>query len=128
MFFWTPPHFWALALYRSDDYRRVGVPMLPVVKGRATTVTNIIFYTLVLVGVSFMPVLIQQSTVAYAAFALYLGVRFLRLANKLLGGDIDSQNIVAKQMFVYSIFYLFAIFGLLVVDKLVFSVIITRFF
>ena len=75
-----------------------------------------------------MPVLIQQSTVAYAAFALYLGVRFLRLANKLLGGDIDSQNIVAKQMFVYSIFYLFAIFGLLVVDKLVFSVIITRFF
>jgi protoheme IX farnesyltransferase len=124
VFFWTPPHFWALSLYRADDYARVGVPMLPVVKGRPSTVTHIIVYTILLTGISLMPALLGYVSWGYGAIALLLGLRFLSLAHPLITTNLEEQNKAARRLFGYSLLYLFALFTALVLDKMLFSAMI----
>jgi protoheme IX farnesyltransferase len=128
VFFWTPPHFWALSLYRADDYARVGIPMLPVVKGKPSTVLHIIMYIILLVGISLMPALLGYVSWGYGAIALLLGLRFLSLTHPLITTDIEQQNRAARRLFGYSLFYLFFLFAALVLDKMLFSAIIRGLF
>ncbi|MFM7630722.1 MAG: heme o synthase [Alphaproteobacteria bacterium] len=121
VFFWTPPHFWALSLYRADDYARVGIPMLPVVKGKQSTVLHILLYTILLVGISLMPTLLGYVSWGYGAIALLLGLRFLSLAHPLITTQTDQQNQAARRLFGYSLIYLFVLFAALVLDKVLFS-------
>ena len=114
IFFWTPPHFWALALFRSGDYAKAGVPMLPVVAGPATTKRQMLLYTLILLPLSLAPYALGTAGPWYAAGALVLGGLFVVSALRVLGSEDDRP---AKQMFGFSILYLFALFALLIVDR-----------
>jgi protoheme IX farnesyltransferase len=114
IFMWTPPHFWALSLYRSRDYTLAGVPMLPVVAGLETTRTHILAYTLVLLPVSLLPVALGFSGLVYGVVALAFGVGFVGLAAKLWR---DRTQRTATRTFRFSILYLFALLCALVVDR-----------
>ncbi|MGH6944057.1 MAG: heme o synthase [Geminicoccaceae bacterium] len=114
IFFWTPPHFWALALYRTEDYAAAGVPMLPVVAGTDTTRRHILTYTALLVPLALAPVALGFAGVLYAAVASALGVGFLVLAVRLWR---DGTQRTAMQTFRYSIVYLFGLFAALMLDK-----------
>ena len=116
IFLWTPPHFWALALYRTGDYDRVSVPMLPVVAGRRSTLNHILIYTVVLVAVSLVPVALGQAGIVYALAAIGLGGAFVAYAYRLWRQDRD---LLAMRTFRYSIIYLFALFTALAVDRAV---------
>lgn len=113
IFFWTPPHFWALALYRSKDYKNAGVPMLPVTSGEETTRRHILAYTLVLLPVVLLPFLIGFSGWFYGGVAALLGLGFLFQALRLWRDGTDRS---AMRTFRYSIFFLFGVFGALVLD------------
>jgi protoheme IX farnesyltransferase len=117
IFFWTPPHFWALALYRSRDYERVGVPMLPVVAGPAETRRQIMIYTLILVPLGVAPYFIGLGGLAYLATSVMLGALFVHYALKVMrvteGREGDAA---AKQLFLFSILYLFALFIVLLAE------------
>ena len=114
IFLWTPPHFWALALYRNGDYARAGVPMLPVVAGRRHTLHQILGYTAVLVAVTLLPSLLGVAGPLYGLLALGLGGTFLYHAVRLWRQDRD---VLAMRTFRFSIVYLFALFSGLVVDR-----------
>ena len=114
IFVWTPPHFWALALYRCRDYERVGVPMLPVVAGLEKTRQHILGYVLALVPVSLLPWGLGLSGPLYGLAALALGGVFLGYAIRLWR---DRSQRTASRTFRYSIVYLFALFFALVADK-----------
>ncbi len=118
IFFWTPPHFWALSLYKSDDYEKAKVPMLPVVSGIQTTKNQIILYTLVLVGVSLLPTYLGFLGWFYGASATLLGGVFIYMS---LWVRFTSIHKPAVQMFLYSILYLFVLFLTMVIDQRVFS-------
>ena len=113
VFMWTPPHFWSLALYRCKDYAKVGVPMLPVVAGRARTRRDILIYTVLLLPLSLAPCLFGQVGFVYGAGALALSSGFVAHAWRLWREDSDPT---AMRAFRFSIIYLFALFGLLLVD------------
>ncbi len=115
IFLWTPPHFWALALNRADDYARAGVPMLPVVAGRAATTRQILIYSGLLVLVSELPWALGFAGAAYGAIAAICGAVFLLLARQL-NGSIEDDRRAAHRLFVFSIFYLFALFAALLID------------
>jgi heme o synthase len=114
IFLWTPPHTWALALYRSDDYRAAGIPMMPIVVGHTKTAIQMLIYTAILVPVTLLPSLLGISGRVYLTAAIMLGVGLLRHAFIVLKDD-DIQK--ARKMFFYSIFYLFMIFVFLLIDK-----------
>ncbi len=114
IFVWTPPHFWALALYRCRDYERVGVPMLPVVAGPERTRQHILGYVLVLVPVSLLPAALGLAGPLYGLAALALGGIFLGYAIRLWR---DRSQRTASRTFRYSIVYLFALFFALIADK-----------
>jgi protoheme IX farnesyltransferase len=114
IFTWTPPHFWALALDRSQDYARVGVPMLPVVAGADKTRQHILAYTLALLPISLLPWWLGVAGRLYAMAALALGAGFVQLALQLRR---DRSNRTAMRTFRYSIVYLFGVFLALVLDK-----------
>ncbi len=114
IFMWTPPHFWALALYRSGDYAKAGVPMLPVVAGAQATKRQIMIYAVALVPVTLAPVALGVSSLMYGAGAALLGAIFVAAAWRVMG---DASGRAARWMFGYSIFYLFMIFVLLIADK-----------
>lgn len=113
IFIWTPPHFWPLAIKRREDYRRAGVPMLPVTHGVAFTKLNIILYTLMLITVTLMPFLTHMSGVLYLLVACGLGAGFLYHAIILYRSEGDHH---AMKTFGYSIFYLSALFIALLAD------------
>jgi heme o synthase len=113
IFVWTPPHFWALALYRREDYAAAGIPMLPVTHGVQYTRWQILFYTILLVLVTIMPWLIRMSGPFYLGGALVLGAVFLYYAVRLLNPP-DEQ--FAMKVFNYSVVYLMALFAFLLVD------------
>ena len=113
IFVWTPPHFWALAVKRVDDYARAGVPMLPVAYGIALTKLHILLYSILLVVVTIVPFLVLMSGVIYLAGALVLGAGFVYYAAKLYRADGDKY---AMKTFGYSIFYLSALFTFLLLD------------
>ena len=115
IFFWTPPHFWALALYRSKDYAAAGVPMLPVIRGARTTKWQMLAYTVLLLPLTLMPCIAGfASWVLYGSAAGILSGVFILSALYVLTDETDRS---AKRMFGFSIFYLFALFGLLVADN-----------
>ncbi len=116
IFFWTPPHFWALALFRTEDYARAGVPMLPVVAGAEATRRHVLGYSVLLVVVSLLPTLLGQAGLLYGLAALVLGGNFVRHAWQLWQ---DRTQRTANRTFRFSIVYLFALFGAMVVDHMV---------
>jgi protoheme IX farnesyltransferase len=113
IFAWTPPHFWSLALYRTEDYARAGVPMLPVTHGKPYTRLQVLLYTLILLGASLLPYAIRMSGMLYLAAALVLGGIFLAYAVRIYVAYSDA---VAQSTFRYSIVYLAALFAALLVD------------
>jgi len=113
IFVWTPPHFWALALYRSDDYARSGLPMLPVTHGPQFTRLHILLYTLLLVATTLLPTLIGMSGLLYLVSALALGGYFLWLAWQLYQ---EYSEPLARKTFKYSINYLALLFAALLID------------
>ncbi|MEP6607408.1 MAG: heme o synthase [Burkholderiaceae bacterium] len=115
IFVWTPPHFWALALYRLDDYRKVGLPMLPVTYGVALTRLHILLYTVALVAVTTLPFVIRMAGIVYLLAALALGAIFIGYAWRLHRSYSDR---LARATFSYSIVYLAALFAALLIDKL----------
>jgi protoheme IX farnesyltransferase len=119
IFLWTPPHFWALALYRCRDYERAGVPMLPVVSGQDETRRQILAYSAVLVPVAVSPSLMGIAGTTYLVISVVLGATFLALAvdvyrrrSKPLG------DLAARRLFAFSIFYLFALFATLLAEHI----------
>jgi heme o synthase len=116
IFLWTPPHSWALALFRRDDYARARVPMLPVVAGDRATRNQILVYSLLLVPASLAPVAIGLSGVLYGVAASVLGCLFVRHAVRVWRDETDAS---ARPMFGFSILYLFLIFAFLLADTLV---------
>jgi protoheme IX farnesyltransferase len=123
VFFWTPPHFWALALYRHSDYAKAKVPMLPVTAGIPATKRQILIYTVLLIAVSISPVY-AGAGVAYGVGAALLGANFLRHAIRVL---VTQEPRNAMRMFGFSILYLFILFALLVADHLTQGFYIARF-
>ncbi len=113
IFAWTPPHFWALALYRTDDYAKAGVPMLPVTHGKRYTRLQVLLYTFILFGVSLLPYVIRMSGVPYAVAAVALGGVFIGYATRIYFAYSDA---LAQKAFRYSILYLAALFAALLVD------------
>ena len=113
IFAWTPPHFWALSLYRTQDYARAGLPMLPVTHGAAYTRLQIVLYTVVLVLVTMLPYVIRMSGIIYLVAALALGGVFLAYSVRLYRNYSDS---LARATFRYSILYLTALFSALLID------------
>ena len=113
IFAWTPPHFWALAIHRCNDYARANVPMLPVTHGIAYTRLQILLYTVLLVGVSLLPFVTHMSGPFYLSAALLLGGVFLYYAVSLFRGCDDGLPL---RTFLYSIYYLMGLFSALLVD------------
>ncbi len=114
IFTWTPPHFWALALYRTGDYARAGVPMLPVVAGARATKAQMLVYTVLLLPLALAPWALGLTGAVYAAAAVILGLLFILAAVRVW---FDSGERAARQMFAFSILYLFLLFTLLIVDR-----------
>ena len=115
IFMWTPPHFWALALFRNDDYVRANVPMMPVVAGESETRRQILIYALLLAPLAMVPTLIGMTSMAYGVVVAALGMNFVRLSWVLYRRPDDA---VARRLFAFSILYLFLLFLGLVVDRL----------
>jgi heme o synthase len=113
IFAWTPPHFWALALYRTEDYARAGVPMLPVTHGKPYTRLQVLLYTLILFAVSLLPFVVRMSGWLYLAAALVLGGVFMAYAVRIYRAYSDA---LAQKTFRYSILYLALLFASLLVD------------
>ncbi len=113
IFIWTPPHFWALAIRRREEYAKAGVPMLPVTHGVEFTKLQILLYTVLLVAVTLLPFVVQMSGLIYLAGAIALGIGFLRYAIALYLSDTDA---LAMKTFGYSIFYLSLLFAFLLAD------------
>lgn len=113
IFFWTPPHFWALSLYRADDYAAAGVPMLPVVAGVRETKRQMLLYTLLLWPITLLPWLLGIAGPVYAVSALGLSAVFTLQAVRVYRDDGDRR---AREMFTFSLLYLFLVFSLLLLD------------
>src|SRR5690606_21762247 len=113
IFLWTPPHFWALSLYRSEDYRRVGVPMMPIVRGAEETRRQIFIYSVVLVAVTFLFYPVGAVGVWYLAAAAIAGARLLWLAALTLR---EKEFTAARRLFIYSNIYLAVVFWAAVID------------
>lgn len=113
IFLWTPPHFWALALYRTEDYKKSGLPMLPVTHGSEYTRLQVLLYTLVLSAVSLMPYAMHMSGIVYAVAAIILDTIFIAYAWELKRRYSDQ---LARKTFRYSIIYLSLLFAAMLVD------------
>ncbi len=123
IFMWTPPHFWALSLYRCRDYEKVGVPMLPVVAGLAETRRQIVIYSLLFVPIAIAPYFVGLGGVSYLAVSSILGAMFLKYAfdvKRITQGR--EGDAAAKKLFLFSILYLFALFGTLLIEHIVWRV------
>ena len=118
IFFWTPSHFWALSLYKSEDYRKASIPMLPITSGIKITKINIFIYSLILFGVSLSPFFLSNFGLLYLISALLLGGYYVYLCFKLLiENDANLERKFEKKIFFFSIFYLFLIFIFILLDK-----------
>jgi heme o synthase len=117
IFVWTPPHFWALALYRTEDFRKSGLPMLPVTHGARFTKLHILLYTIALVATTTLPFAVQMSGWPYLIVALALGGRFLQLAWSIWRAPDEITAMKrSRATFRYSIIYLSLLFAALLVD------------
>ena len=116
IFMWTPPHFWALALVKNDDYSRANIPMLPVVAGATETCRQILIYTVLMASLVVMPTVIGMASLAFGVIAGIASILFIALSLKLWF-KINDKN--ALQLFNYSILYLFLVFLGLVIDHFI---------
>jgi len=115
VFYWTPPHFWALSILARDDYAQAGVPMLPVVRGERETARQILLYTVLLAGLSVLPFLSQSFGTVYLVSAAVLGTVFLVLAARLVR---DTSRANARLVFLYSLVYLALMFAAIGADRI----------
>jgi protoheme IX farnesyltransferase len=123
IFFWTPPHFWALALFVKTDYAKVGIPMMPVVRGEASTRRQILVYSILLVPLAATPWFIGGAGAIYGIAALALSLAFLALALPVAfrtAGEGDRMK-PEKRLFGFSVLYLFALFAVLVADRAIYG-------
>lgn len=118
IFFWTPPHFWALALFRSGDYQIAKIPMLPLTNGRNSTINHIVVYSLILSLVSIMPAVLGCSGLVYLLIIIPLNIAFVWFAYCIFRNDTDKN---ARVLFGFSILYLFLVFSGLLADDLLLS-------
>ncbi|RYX97290.1 MAG: protoheme IX farnesyltransferase [Bradyrhizobiaceae bacterium] len=117
IFFWTPPHFWALALFRNDDYARAGVPMLPVVAGPDATRLQILLYTVVLVATAVAPWPLGYFSAVYGVASLILGAGMMVLALQVYRRrEGKAASVATRRLFAFSILYLFALFAILLIE------------
>ncbi|HMA57611.1 MAG TPA: heme o synthase [Pseudolabrys sp.] len=116
IFFWTPPHFWALALYRTNDYARAGIPMLPVVSGDTSTRRQILVYTLILVPLGIAPWLLGYAGALYGTTAVVSGAIMLALGLRVLRERPPAER-ESRNLFAFSVLYLFLLFAVLLVDR-----------
>lgn len=123
IFFWTPPHFWALALFMNSDYSKAGVPMMPVVAGRQSTRKQVAGYSLVLAACAIAPFAIGAAGTVYGATAITLSLAFIFLSFRVGVSKTEDPSAMKaeKDLFKFSIFYLFALFGALVADRMIFA-------
>jgi len=117
IFLWTPPHFWALALYKQGDYGAAGIPMLPNVAGEQATKVQILAYSVILVATSLAPSFIGMSGAVYTTVAVVTGASFVFLAWRLYRSTDASMKKIARSLFTYSLSYLFVIFLALITDR-----------
>jgi len=114
IFTWTPPHFWSLALYKNDEYKNAGIPMLPVIAGGLVTRKYILAYTIALVAVSILPLFIGMFGKIYGIGAVVLGAKFLESSYRLYKEYSETQ---ARKNFKFSLLYLFLLFVLMIIDR-----------
>ncbi len=117
IFFWTPPHFWALSLFRNEDYKRAGIPMMPVIHGVGETKKQMLIYTVILFAITLLPYFFHFAGYVYLATAVLLGAKFLHHAIIVYRDPVERN---AKRMFFFSISYLFILFLSLVIDHFIF--------
>ena len=118
IFFWTPPHFWALALYKDIEYSKANVPMLPVVSGKKETKKQIFLYSIILLFISLLPFIFNFSGMFYLGSTLLLNLYFCYLSYKLFRSDGSRNSHYAPKLFKFSILYLYLIFTSLVLDSI----------
>ena len=120
IFFCTPSHFWALSLYKSSDYKKAKIPMLPLISGVKTTKINILVYALIMLPVASAPYFFNFGSLFYLTFSSLMTVYYVFLCYKLFRvKNLKQSNILARKIFVYSIFYLFLLFVLILADNLI---------
>ena len=120
IFFWTPSHFWALSLYKAGDYKIAKIPMLPIIAGSQKTKFNILIYALLMFPVAIAPYFFNFASLLYLTVSLTMTIYYTYLCYKLFNeGNSKASNIIARRIFVYSIFYLFFIFLVLLIDNLI---------
>ncbi len=118
IFLWTPSHFWALSLYKSDDYKKAKIPMLPLIAGTEKTKKNIFIYSSLMIPIVFAPYYFNFASIIYAFLALTLTFYYVYLCFCLLKTKINKEkNLIAKKIFIFSIFYLFSLFLLILIDN-----------
>ena len=119
IFLWTPSHFWALSLYKSGDYKKAKIPMLPIISGAKTTKTNILVYALIMSPAVIAPYFFNFASIFYLIISSIMTMYYIYLCFKLYGSKITKiSNIIARKIFIYSIFYLFFIFLILLIDNI----------
>ena len=119
IFLWTPSHFWALSLYKSSDYKKAKIPMLPIISGTKTTKVNILFYALMMLPAIIAPYFLNFASVFYLAISSIMSAYYVYLCFRLYRSKTASiSNKIARKIFIYSIFYLFFIFLILLIDNL----------
>ena len=118
IFFWTPSHFWALSLYKIDDYSNAKIPMLPIVSGVKSTKINIFVYSIILVIISIIPYFFGYFGLTYLISSIFLGSYYIYLCYDLLTHS-ERDKILAKKIFIYSILYLFLIFITILIDNII---------
>ena len=118
IFLWTPSHFWALSLYKSSDYKKAKIPMLPIISGTKTTKVNILFYALMMLPAIIAPYFLNFASVFYLSISSMMSAYYVYLCLRLYRSKIASiSNKIARKIFIYSIFYLFFIFLILLIDN-----------
>ena len=120
IFIWTPSHFWALSLYKTDDYRKAKIPMLPITSGIKATKLNIFIYSLILFPISLLPFIFNFSGLFYLALATLMGAYYVTISYNLLKAkNSREEKKLATKLFGYSILYLFLIFVFILIDKII---------
>ena len=118
IFIWTPSHFWALSLYKSGDYRKAKIPMLPIIAGTKTTKTNILVYSFAMLPIVIAPYYFQFASLLYLVSALVMTLYYNYLCLELFQAKVTkTSNKIARKVFIYSIFYLFFIYLILLIDN-----------
>ena len=120
IFFWTPSHFWALSLYKTGDYKKAKIPMLPVTDGAKKTKLNILIYALLMMPAVIAPYFFNLASLFYLTVSITLTIYYIYLCYKLFKEkNLKNSNMIARKIFVYSIFYLFILFLVLLIDNFI---------